>query len=565
MYFGFDARVNTGLPSGGVAFIISPQRYRSLRTVKPTPRRKGGPSLVHQFLETSATRDPRKTAVVHERSRAAYGDLNGWANHLASGLAGVGIRPGDRVVLLSANSIAYIVAYYGILKAGGIVASLNTDIKTEALAELVKELEPRALLVSAKLEKTVRALEPLLLRDIAVMVLGGGSPAYVPEAANPASPLPDSLVPGPSRDPGLAIDPSSCAAIIYTSGSAGKPKGVMLSHANIVANTRSIIEYLELTPSDIQMVVLPFFYVMGKSLLNTHFAVGGTVVLNNQFAYTAAVLKQMSEEKVTGFSGVPSTYAHLLFKSPLADYRDKLSALRYCSQAGGHMPARIKLELLKALPGHTRLFIMYGATEASARLTYVPPDRLTSKIDSIGVPISGVTMTVMSADGRELGPGETGELVARGPNIMIGYFRDEEGTRRVLDAHGYHTGDLGSHDGDGYFFVTGRRDDQLKVGGHRVNPRTVEDAIVESGLAAECIVFGVVDPLQGYRLAALVVPIRRADNTARDILKFCAGKLPKFEVPDALRLVEAIPKTSSGKPDRARSVSIFLEGEPTKS
>lgn len=338
----------------------------------------------------------------------------------------------------------------------------------------------------------------------------------------------------------------------------------MLSHANVVANTQAIVEYLELTPSDVQMVVLPFFYVMGKSLLNTHFAVGGTVVINNAFAYTAAVLKQMSDEKVTGFSGVPSTFAHLLFRSPLRAYRDHLPALRYCSQAGGHMPARIKRELLKALPEHTRLFIMYGATEAAARLTYVPPDRLSAKIDAIGIPIAGVALSIVAPDGRELGPGETGEIVARGPNIMLGYFRDEEATRRVLDSRGYHTGDLGYRDEDGYFFVTGRLDDQLKVGGRRVNPRTVEDVIVESGLAVECIVFGLPDPIQGLRLAGLVVPVRRADDTVTEILKFCARKLPKFEVPSALRLVDAVPKTSSGKPDRVRSASIFLEGEPTK-
>ncbi|HMA53948.1 MAG TPA: AMP-binding protein, partial [Acidobacteriota bacterium] len=375
------------------------------------------------------------------------------------------------------------------------------------------------------------------------------------------SPLPDGLASGPSHGPRPAIDPSACAAIIYTSGSEGRPKGVMLSHANIVANTKAIVEYLELTPSDIQMVVLPFFYVMGKSLLNTHFAVGGTVVINNKFAYTAAVLKQMAEERVTGFSGVPSTFAHLLFKSPLRAYKDNLPALRYCSQAGGHMPARIKLELLKALPEHTRLFIMYGATEASARLSYVPPARLTDKIDSIGVPIAGVTLSVVSPEGRALGPGETGELVASGPNIMLGYFRDEEATRRVLDARGYHTGDLGYRDEEGYFFVTGRRDDQLKIGGHRVNPRTVEDVIVGSGLVVEGIVFGVPDPIWGVRLAGLVVPIRGSDDTVTEILKFCAGKLPKFEVPSALRLVEAIPKTSSGKPDRVRSAALFVEGE----
>ena len=516
-------------------------------------------SLVHYFLEVSAGLFPAKAAVVHERSRAGYPEVNKWANQLAHRLIEAGVARGDRVVLLCENSLEYVFCYYGILKAGGAVASLNTDIKPDGLAELLKEIEPKVLLVSAKLENTVRALDTSMFRAVRLMVIRPRQAGHSP--GDHVSPLYEELEGQPAHNPGLAIDPGSCAAIIYTSGSAGKPKGVMLSHANIVANTRSINEYLELTSRDVQMVVLPFFYVMGKSLLNTHFAVGGTVVINNKFAYTASVLKQMAEEGVTGFSGVPSTYAHLLFRSPLAAYRDKLPALRYCSQAGGHMPGHVKIELLKVLPEHTRLVIMYGATEASARLTYVPPDRLESKIDSIGIPIAGVTMSVMSPEGKTLGPGETGELVARGDNIMLGYYRDEEATKRVLDRHGYHTGDLGYRDDEGFFFVTGRKDDQLKVGGHRVNPQKVEDKIVESGEAVECIVFGIPDILQGYRLAGLVVPIRQTADTVTNILQYCAAKLPKFEVPETLRLVESIPKTSSGKPDRTRSVNIFLESE----
>ena len=530
-----------------------------MRTAKQTLSKEPSAPLIHHFLEASAGIFPAKTAVVHERNRAGYSELNKWANQLAHGLIEAGVRPGDRVVLLSENSIEYAFSYYGILKAGAIVASLNTDIKPDGLDELVRELEPKALFVSSKLEKTVRALDAPLMQAVHLMVI---DPLRAGRSTVDAQSLfSDKLAPQPDENPGLAIDPRSCAAIIYTSGSAGKPKGVMLSHANIVSNTRSIVEYLELTPSDIQMVVLPFFYVMGKSLLNTHVAVGGTVVINNKFAYTASVLKQMAEEDVTGFSGVPSTYAHLLFKSPLAAYRDKLLALRYCSQAGGHMPRHVKLELLKTLPTHTRLVVMYGATEASARLTYVPPERLEAKIDSIGIPIAGVTMSVMSPEGKTLGAGETGELVARGDNIMLAYYKDEEATKKVLDTHGYHTGDLGYRDEDGFFYVTGRKDDQLKVGGHRVNPQEIEDTIVESGLAAECLVFGIPDPLQGHRLAGLVVPIRKTAETVEGILKYCGAKLPKFKVPGSLLLVEAIPKTSSGKPDRARSARLLEAGQ----
>jgi long-chain acyl-CoA synthetase len=515
------------------------------------------PSLIHRFLEKSAALYPDKTAVVHQGHRASYAEIDLWANQLAHGLIQGGVGPGDRVVLLCENSIDYVYCYYGILKAGGIVASLNTDIKTGALAELVRELGPKVLIVSAKHEKTASAIDASETRAGRLMVIRPPLPGQ--SAGEGAFPHIDEIPGLPQGNPSLAIDPDSCAAIIYTSGSAGKPKGVMLSHANISVNTRSIIDYLALTPDDVQMVVLPFFYVMGKSLLNTHFVVGGSVVINNKFAYTAAVLKQMAEEKVTGFSGVPSTYAHLLFKSPLLAYRDRLPSLRYCSQAGGHMPRHVKLELLKALPEHTRLVVMYGATEAAARLSYVPPARLEAKIDSIGVPIPGVTMSVMSADGRTLAAGETGELVAQGDNIMLGYYRDEEATRKVLDGHGYHTGDLGYRDEDGFYYVTGRKDDQLKVGGHRVNPQKVEDEIVGSGLAVECIVFGIPDPLQGHRLAALVVPIGKSTDTATDILRHCSANLPKFEVPEAVRLVDAIPKTSIGKPDRAGSLRIFLD------
>lgn len=522
-----------------------------MRAIEPTPRPDARPFLLHHFLEKSAALFPDKTAVVHEGVRASYADVNARANRLAQALDKAGVGRGDRVVLLSENSLGYIVCYYGILKSGAVVASLNTDIRPQALTGLVQRLEPRAIIVSRRLERTVRGLEGALPGNASVMVQGARGAAW-PAAADPDA--------AATADPGLPIDPGSCAAIVFTSGSAGAPKGVMLSHANVVANTRSIVEYLGLTQDDVQMVVLPFCYVMGKSLLNSHVAVGGTVVLNNQFAYTAAVLRQMADEKVTGFSGVPSTFAHLLFRSPLAAYRDKLPDLRYCSQAGGHMPARVKRELLKVLPGHTRLVVMYGATEAAARLAYVPPERLEAKIDSIGIPIPGVAMSVLSPEGRDLGPGEHGEIVVRGDNIMLGYYKDEAATRQVLDERGYHTGDLGYRDEDGFFYVTGRKDEQLKVSGHRVSPQEIEDAIADSGLAVESVVFGLPDPLQGQKLAGLVVPVRPAPDTVTKILRYCAAKLPKFAVPGTLRLVETIPKTANGKLDRAASAATFLEG-----
>ena len=483
--------------------------------------------LVHNFLEESAELYPDKVAAVHEKNRVEYSQINRQANQLAHLLIELGARPGDRVVILSENSVEYILCYYGILKAGCIAVSLNTDLKTDGLLELLMEVEPRVILVSPKHKETLRSLEWASSRASRILVMD--SRLANSSFKNNGSSLQAELSARPDGNPNLEIDPDTCAAIIYTSGSSGKPKGVMLSHANIVANTRAIVEYLKLTSDDVQMVVLPFYYVMGKSLLNTHFAAGGRVVINNKFAYTASVLKQMAEEGVTGFSGVPSTYAQLLFRSPLAQYRDRLPALRYCSQAGGHMPRHIKLELLKILPRQTQLVIMYGATEASARLTYVPPEKLKSKIDSIGIPISGVEIEVLSPEGKEMKAGTVGELVARGANIMLGYYKDKAGTRAALDQHGYHTGDLGFYDEDGFLFLTGRIDDQIKIGGHRINPQDIEDVVIDSGLAIECIIFPIPDAYQDLRLGGLAVPVRETDGTATKILDYCYRKLPKYQ------------------------------------
>jgi long-chain acyl-CoA synthetase len=515
------------------------------------------PGLIHQFLEASAARFPDKTAIIHGRGRHTYATVNRLANRLAHRLLGQGVRPGDRIALLSENGLEYVFGFYGILKTGGVAVPLNTEIRPDGLIRTLQVLEARAILVSRKFERAVRSIDlaPFATELTVLTPSGVAGPAAGLPADGPGQNVPDRL----DRDPGLATEPGSCAVIIFTSGSEGKPKGVMLSHANVAANTRSIVEYLALTADDVQMVVLPFFYVMGKSLLNTHFAVGGTIVINNQFAYTASVLKQMAEERVTGFSGVPSTYAQLLFKSPLAEYRDRLPALRYCSQAGGHMPRSIKLALLEILPPQTRLVVMYGATEASARLTYLPPEFLRAKIDSIGRPIPGVTMAVVSPDGQVLGPEENGELTARGANIMLGYFRDDEATQRVLDRHGYHTGDLGFVDKDGFFFVTGRKDNQVKIDGHRVNLQEIEDAIVESGRAIEGLVFAVADGSRDLMIAGLAVPKDGGPESVDVILEHCRAKLPKYKVPRYLYAIDAIPKNSSGKPDRAKALQVLAE------
>jgi len=506
-------------------------------------------TLIHHFLEESARKHPNKTALIHDQARATYEQINVMANRIARALTGMGVGADTRVAVILHNSIEYVAAYYGVLKTGAAFVSLSTDIRADKLAPILQEIEPAAMISSTRFESLLLDT-PLSSSGMRALIMSQPKSKW-PPMPFPVVGLEDIITDGDGSDIDLSVEPSRLACLIYTSGSTGMPKGAMLTHRNIVHNTDSICAYLNLTPDDRQMVVLPFFYVMGKSLLNTHFAVGGSVVINNRFAYTGAVIRQMIDEQVTGMSGVPSTYAYLLHRSPLAASRDKLVSLRYCSQAGGHMSRQIKQELRRVLPPHTLLYIMYGATEASARLSYLEPADFDRKIDSIGKAIPGVTLRVLGEDGTEMPIGQIGELTASGSNIMQGYWKDPETTARVLDHNGYHTGDLAYMDDEGYFYLVGRKDNLLKVSGHRINPQEIEDVMMESGLIVEVAVLGVPDQLKGNSLVAVAVPIR--DNCeASGVLEYCAAKLPRYKVPDRIAFLRALPKKLTGKIDRAK-------------
>ena len=470
---------------------------------------------------------------------------------------------------------------------------MSTGLKPDGLNPLLAELEPAALISSTRFERllqasdlNVRNLKTLIIHNPKLEWSGRFNDVFsFQEIINPIrrhrNKIPaqdqggaefqpagileyvEDLGGGPNAEIGpedISVIPSDLASIIYTSGSTGKPKGVMLTHANIVANVASICEYLQLTGADIQMVVLPFFYVMGKSLLNTHFAVGGTVVVNNKFAFPATVINQMIEEKVTLFSGVPSTFAYLLHRSPLATNKNQLTNLRMVSQAGGHMARSVKEALRQALPEKTQICIMYGATEASARLTWLDPERFEEKIESIGKPIPGTKVRILDKEGRDVKASQEGELVASGPNIMQGYWKDPKATAQVLDANGYHTGDIGHKDEDGFIYVSGRRDDLVKVGGHRINPREIEDILLATNLIIESAVLGVPDPLLGNKLIALTVP-QNGDSSPGDILESCAEKLPRYKLPSEVKFIRSLPKNANGKIDRKKCLELLTTGQ----
>ncbi|GAB6094612.1 class I adenylate-forming enzyme family protein [Desulfatiferula olefinivorans] len=513
------------------------------------------PKLIHHFLEQSAQAYPDKTAIIYQENRITYAELNQAANRLAAYLIDNNVKKGALIPLMFENGVDYVTAYFGILKAGAVAVPLGTDLKPESLSYYLKELESDIMLASGRFERLLKATA-LSELGIKSLVLSNPASPQSTHGINAADFTEIIRSDGSHHNPSVSLDPEALANIIYTSGSTGTPKGVMLSHRNVVANTNSICRYLKLTDKDIQMVVLPFFYVMGQSLMNTHLAVGGTLVINNTFAYPASVIQQMIDEKVTGFSGVPSTYAYLLHKSPLEARKDELAHLRYCSQAGGHMASHLKLKLREILPSHTDIYIMYGATEASARLAYLEPDQLSRKTDSIGKAIPDVDLFVADNDGKPLPDGQIGELMAKGLNIMMGYFKDPELTSKKLGPEGYHTGDLCYRDSEGYFFLSGRQDDLIKVGGHRINPQEIEDTLMASDFIVEVALLGLPDALMGNKLVAVVVP---KDETFEksDFMHYCQKTMPRFKHPSNIVCTRSLPKKASGKIDRFKCLDLI--------
>jgi acyl-CoA synthetase (AMP-forming)/AMP-acid ligase II len=417
--------------------------------------------------------------------------------------------------------------------------------KSDRLAAAVTDCAPAAAVIDAATAREIDAQHPLAAVRLVFVAGRRGSDHEYPAHFVALSDALDAVSPEAPRVRVIDID---LAAIIYTSGSTGEPRGVMLTHRNFVANARSIVQYLGLTERDRVMCVLPFSYVYGLSLLHTHVAVGGSVVIDNRFAFPNVVLAAMREHGVTGFAGVPSTFALLLHRSNLDT--TTLPSLRYVTQAGGAMPpARIQ-EWLARGP-KVPFYVMYGATEAAARLTYLDPARLGDKLGSIGKPIPNVDITIIKDDGTVADPGDVGELVARGSNIARGYWNDPAQTRERFGPLGYRTGDLGYADEDGFLFLVGRRHDMLKVGAHRVGTREIEDVLADCPGVLEAAVVGAPHDLLGEVPVAFVA-VRDGESTDTCALEaFCQSRLPSHKVPAKYVIRAELPKLGgAGKIDK---------------
>jgi long-chain acyl-CoA synthetase len=482
---------------------------------------------VAHFLETSARRLPDRPALVFGDRRWTYAELDRESGRLAAGLARLGLRAGDRACLHLANRPEFVLAYYACQMLGVTPVALNVTYVPDELAYIIRDSQAAAILSAPPF--AAQLPDPGETPSIRwrVGTVDPGAVAFETLAADP-----------PLR--AIDRDRDDVAAILYTSATTGRPKGVMLSHANVVSNTHATVHHLHMTPDDRGLCALPLFHCFGQNfILNALVAAGGTLVLHERFV-PADFLAAIPRHEMTLLYAVPTMYIVLL-SADLAAH--DLSSLRLAFSAAAMLPGDVEQRWTAA----TGLPISqgYGLTESSPFATY--NHEHAPRPGSVGTPIENVEVRVVDEHDREVPDGTLGEIVIRGPNVMLGYLGKPEDTAWALRGGWLHSGDIGHRDADGYFHVVDRVKDMINVAGFKVFPREVEEVLFGHPAVAEVAVLGRPDPVKGEVVRACVVVRPGHSATAEELIERCRGRVAPYKVPVVVEFLTALPKSPTGK------------------
>ena len=505
--------------------------------------------LLHHFFDDTAARLPNKLALICEGERLTYAELSTRVDQLAGLLLARGISRGERVALFLDNSAELVVGVLAALRIGAVFMPVNALTKRDKLTFMLNDARATVLITHAALSDIWRHA---MVTDSTIRTCVVVDAVAIPDKEA----LPESCVPYPSRNdafPGTEVVTQSIdqdlAAIIYTSGSTGNPKGVMLTHLNMVSAARSVSSYLDLNQNDIVLCALPLAFDYGLYQLLMSIKVGATLVLEPSFTFPVKVLERMATEKVTVFPGVPTMFSLLMNLKGLENF--DLSALRMITNTAAALSEE-HIRRLRALFSQATLFSMYGLTECK-RVTYLPPDQLDIRPTSVGRGMPNEEVWLVDDSGERLPNGSTGELVIRGSNVMRGYWENPVETAKRLKPGPnagemvLYSGDLFRTDAEGWLYFVARRDDIIKSRGEKVSPREVENAIYSLEGVLDAVVVGVKDELLGEAIKAFVVLKGGYTLSERDVIRHCLGHLENFMAPKFVEFVAQLPTTDTGK------------------
>lgn len=484
---------------------------------------------IAERLERSAFHHPERTAVVFRDRRLTYRELDRAASSVAGGLARLGLRRGDRIGLHVPNWPEFVVAYYAANKIGLVPLSLNVVYKADEIAYIVKDAEAAAVVTADAVAANLPDRSAL------------PSVRHVIRVGEPAADVPWASLAGDPELRAVECDRTDTCAILYTSATTGRPKGVMLTHENVVSNTFATNHHLRMTPDDRGLCALPLFHCFGQNfIMNALVSAGGTLVLQERFVlddFCAAI----GTHGITLLYAVPTMYI-LMLGSDVR--RWNLSSLRLCFSAAASLPGEAERQW-KERTGHD-IHQGYGLTECSPFASYNHDTAF--RPGSIGTPIENVEMRIADAlTGQAVAPGELGEILIKGPNVMKGYFGNPDATAQAVRQGWLHSGDIGYVDADGYFFVVDRVKDMVNVSGFKVFPREVEEVLFLHPSVKEAAVIGMPDPVRGEAVKAFVVLNAGHAGDPEALRALCRERLAAYKVPEAVEFIPGLPKNPTGK------------------
>ncbi len=510
-------------------------------------------NLLHELVMIAATRDAAATALTDGKRAVDYGTLAQSLVDVSTSLQTLGLRRGGRVAVYLDKRLETVIAMFGAAAAGGVFVPLNPILKPLQIQYVLRDCAAQVLVTSsdrlALLGEALQGCDDLRH----VVVVDGDAP---PQPLQRYATHRWQDLRGASL-PGHRVIDIDMAAILYTSGSTGQPKGVVLSHRNLVAGAKSVASYLENSAPDVLLAVLPLSFDAGFSQLTTAFHAGARVVLLN-YLLPRDVLNALVRERVTGLTAVPPLYLQLT-QLPWPDGID--SHLRYFANTGGRMPLETLRALRSRLP-KSKPYLMYGLTEAF-RSTYLPPEEVDRRPDSIGKAIPNAEILVLREDGTECAADEPGELVHRGALVAMGYWNDAERTAEryrplpgregglELPEIAVFSGDVVRKDGEGFLYFIGRRDDMIKTSGYRVSPTEIEEVLYGTRLVGEVAAFGVAHATLGQSIVVIVTPKDDRPFDTAELLEACRERLPAYMVPGRIDCRSGpLPRNPNGKIDR---------------
>ncbi len=511
------------------------------------------PTLIHHLISSQLLQCSQNTALVHKKQQFSYSALHEQQLRAANGFVRCGLKPSARVAIYLPKLPETVFSIFGSTLAGGVFVPINPLLKPQQVAYILADCNVQILVTTQERLALLEEILPQCRELQTVVVLG--------EIATQLGCMPNLNVISWQQltcDAKTHILPqridTDMAAILYTSGSTGDPKGVVLSHRNMVAGAESVAEYLKNSPSDRILAVLPFSFDAGLSQLTTAFSVGATVVLMD-YLLPRDVIRAIDCYQITGLAAVPPLWNQLV---QLDWPQEAAEQLRYITNTGGAMPLTTTKQFRKKLP-NTDIYLMYGLTEAF-RSTYLPPDQVDIRPDSIGKAIPNAEVLVVREDGSECAVGEPGELVHKGALVAMGYWNSRDKTAErfkpapnqtpglILTELAVWSGDQVVRDEEGYLYFINRKDEMIKTSGYRVSPTEVESVVYETGLVDEVVALGIPHSMLG-QVIVLVAKIAKEGNK-ESIAKQCKKELPNFMLPKEIVLRSTLPRNQNGKIDR---------------